>query len=115
MMDCHPPVLLTIHFNEGLSQNELSKILDFNKGAIAKLVKTLVEGGYITKTLDEHDKRAHKLYLTDKGRKVIPKLFEFESQWTEKVIENISDDELKTLETILEKIKGNLIRKDDEK
>lgn len=114
-MDCHPPVLLTIYFNEGLSQNELSKILDFNKGAIAKLVKTLVEGEYITKALDEKDKRAHKLYLTDKGKNVIPKLFDFESQWTEKVIKGITDDELKTLEGILGKIKNNLIRKDDDK
>lgn len=115
MMDCHPPVLLTIYFNEGLSQNELSKILDFNKGAIAKLVKTLVEGEYITKALDEKDKRAHKLYLTDKGKNVIPKLFDFESQWIEKVIKGITDDELKTLEGILGKIKNNLIRKDDDK
>lgn len=111
--DCHPPVLVTIYFNEGLSQNELAKILHFNKGAIAKLVKNLEGKGYIKRLADENDKRAHKLYLTEKGHTTIPKMFNFEQQWAKKVVAGLTKDELETLSYLLNKIIENVIRKEE--
>lgn len=112
--DCHPPVLVTIYLNEGLSQNELSKILHFNKGAIAKLVKSLEENGYIKRLADENDRRAHRLYLTDKGKQVIPILFSFEEDWANKAVDGLTDKELNTLNQLLHKIIDNFMRKEQD-
>lgn len=106
-------MLVTIYFNEGLSQNELAKILHFNKGAIAKLVKNLEGKGYIKRLADENDKRAHKLYLTEKGHTTIPKMFNFEQQWAKKVVAGLTEDELETLSYLLNKIIENVIRKEE--
>lgn len=112
LMDCHPPVLITIYFNEGLSQNQLASILKFNKGAIAKLLKNMEAKGYIKRLPDENDKRIHRLYLTEYGKEIIPTFFDIEKQWSSVLVEDFSQEEIATLKQLLKKVIENVIRKE---
>ena len=62
--------LYVIANNEGLSQKELSAILNIGKATTAKAVKNLLESGYIKRLTDDKDKRFYKLYLTEKGEDI---------------------------------------------
>ncbi|MBN7773490.1 MarR family winged helix-turn-helix transcriptional regulator [Clostridium aminobutyricum] len=58
--------------HEGLSQKELSERLHIGKSTTAKAVKNLVNSGYITREQDEYDRRYYRLYLTEKGKQIVP-------------------------------------------
>lgn len=66
--------LYVISKNEGISQKELSEFLYVGKSTTAKAVKNLVENNYVKRIQDENDKRIYRLYLTESGKKVIPKI-----------------------------------------
>lgn len=60
--------------NEGISQKELSNLLYIGKSTTTKAVKNLMDSGYITREQDPDDKRYYRLYLTEKGKQVAPKI-----------------------------------------
>ncbi|MCM1988714.1 MarR family winged helix-turn-helix transcriptional regulator [Oceanirhabdus seepicola] len=66
--------LYVISTNEGISQKELSNILKIGKATTAKAVKSLMKSGYVKRERDEKDKRFYKLYLTEKGKEIVPKI-----------------------------------------
>ena len=66
--------LYVISKNEGISQKELSEFLYVGKSTTAKAVKNLVENDYVKKIQDENDNRIYRLYLTENGIKIIPKI-----------------------------------------
>ncbi len=62
------PYYMALTQNNGLTQDELTKIVKVDKAATARIVKSLEEKGYIIRETDPKDKRNKKLYLTEKGR-----------------------------------------------
>lgn len=66
--------LYVISKNEGISQKELSEFLYVGKSTTAKAVKNLMENDYVKRIQDENDKRIYRLYLAEKGKKVMPKI-----------------------------------------
>ena len=66
--------LYVISKNEGISQKELSEFLYVGKSTTAKAVKNLVENDYVKKVQDENDNRIYRLYLTETGKKILPKV-----------------------------------------
>lgn len=60
--------------NEGISQKELSEYLYVGKSTTAKAVKSLVKNNYVKVEQDKNDKRIHRLYLTQKGKEIVPKI-----------------------------------------
>lgn len=66
--------LYVISKKEGISQKELSEILYVGKSTTAKAVKNLLENDYVKKVQDENDNRIYRLYLTEKGKEIFPKI-----------------------------------------
>lgn len=61
-------VLIRLHFEDGLSQNEIAARLYQEKTGVSRLVKALEEKGFVRRVRDEHDARSKRVFLTDKGR-----------------------------------------------
>lgn len=70
------PYLFTLEENEGISQNKISKELGCDKAMSARTISKLIALGYIYKSEDKTDSRAYKLYLTEKAKRVIPRVHE---------------------------------------
>ena len=66
------PYLLVLRENEGISQNQISKELGFDKAMSARTITKLIKLGYLNRKEDEDDSRAYKLYLTEKAKVTIP-------------------------------------------
>lgn len=68
--------LLALYKNNGISQDTLSELLSIDKGTTAKAVKKLEDEGYIRREVDPEDRRAYKLYTTEKALELQPYIHE---------------------------------------
>ena len=53
-------------------QEQLVEQLDISKPAVSRALDSLETKGYVTRQRDLHDKRAHRVGLTDKAREIGP-------------------------------------------
>lgn len=101
--------LLALEKNEGMTQIQISKDIGNDRAMSARTISKLIEGGFIYKLQHEKDSRAYKLYLTDKGREVIPAIKEEIQKIIDFLTEGLSEEEkritIKGLESIFEKSK----------
>lgn len=84
--------LLTLYHHNGISQEELSKKLELDKGTTARAVKKLVENGYIIREVDENDKRAFKLFITKKAEEYKMDFIKIADEWEATLLKDISDE-----------------------
>src|ERR1044071_998272 len=64
-------ILLTLHRHAGLGQIELSQKLERDKGTVTRGLSRLKRDKYVKHTADKDDGRAYKVFITDKGAKVV--------------------------------------------
>lgn len=101
------PFLLVLYRKEGINQNEISRELNVDKAMSARSIKKLIDLEYIEKKEDEKDSRAYKLYLTEKGRAIVPEIKKEIQQWIKIITKNFSNNEEALLEELLSKVLSN--------
>lgn len=73
--------LMVLYRRDGISQETLAKALKVSKATSTRAVRSLEKEGYVYRQVDEADRRAYKVYLTDKGKEmrgvVLEKLLAF--------------------------------------
>lgn len=79
----HHRVIYFVGINPGISVSELLGILKITKQSLSRVLRQLLEDGFITQETDDGDRRRRLLYLTGKGR-------DLERQMTEKQCELIA-------------------------
>lgn len=97
-----------ISLHEGITQKELSEWLYIGKSTTAKVVKNLVDHGYIRKEKDAADKRYERLYLTEKGRQITPLIHETFLETVELTTRQLSEQEVQQTVSLLKKILANV-------
>lgn len=80
----------------------------FTKGHISQSIKRLKKMGYITDSQDENDMRVHNLKVSPSTKPVIEEICEVKKELEESVFDGISDEELKLLRDIFNKICNNI-------
>jgi len=96
-----------LYRHDGLSQDELSEALGMDKTTTARVIKELVELGYVAKKHDCHDKRFYRLSLTVKGKDIVPRLERTLKRWTEVLGTGFAQDERQLAITLLKKMADN--------
>ena len=61
-------ILTALKKMSGVNQRELAFILDIRPQSLGELLQKLEQNGYITRRIDENDKRSLIVELTEKGR-----------------------------------------------
>ena len=105
-------LLFHLSHGEGMTQLELAKATGLKPPTISVTLQKMENDGYVIREPDENDMRAMRVYLTDKGKE-----FESESRrvvraMNSQAMEGMSEDEIKTLMTLLDKIYFNLTGED---
>ena len=98
------PFLLVLYQYDGISQEELSNRLIIDKGTTARAVSKLEAAGYVQRRSDPDDRRLNRVYLTQQGRDVRPKLYETLGKWSEVMLKDLSQDEQEFLLHTLHKV-----------
>lgn len=56
--------------NNGCNQEEISTVLNIDKGTTARALQKLEKEGYINKEIDKNDRRINHIIITKKGSEI---------------------------------------------
>lgn len=89
--------MMALYNNEGISQENLSELLQINKAATARAIKSLEQKGFVYRIIDEKDKRAYKVYVTEKGKSCKEKIHTVRKGWTSLISEGMDKETFNTV------------------
>jgi DNA-binding MarR family transcriptional regulator len=96
-------VLFRLRQKEGLSQVDLADVLELQPISLVRLLDRLVEHGLLERRHDPKDRRANRLFLTAKGKKLVDDLDSLRDAIATDVFRDVSDKALQTsLDTLRE-------------
>ncbi|MBS0269345.1 MAG: MarR family transcriptional regulator [Proteobacteria bacterium] len=85
----HHRVLHFVHRNPGLKVAELLDILKITKQSLARVLKQLVDEGFIIQKAGNEDRRERRLYLSAKGARLNDKLTQIQAKRIEGALANL--------------------------
>ncbi len=94
-------MLLFLYYEMGTNQSDIAKACLMDRSGVSRAFKDFEEKGLITREVDENNKRAYKITLTQKGIETSEFLIEKEKEWDDMICEqlDISRDDLLELLT----------------
>ena len=94
-------MLMFLYHEMGTNQSDIAKACLMDRSGVSRAFKDFEEKGLITREINENNKRAYKIKLTEKGIETAKFLEKKEKEWDEMICEelNISSDELLELLT----------------
>ena len=92
-----------------MTQDELAKASCVDKAAVTRVIQTLEKKGVVERRADETDKRANRIYITDKAYHYADVIKEVRQKWMQIIDVQMSRQEMQQLEhqvaEIAEKVK----------
>jgi len=82
----------------------MARYFHLDKGTIARTVKKMEDAGYVSKNVDPDNRRAFRLFLTEKGYQVAPEIIAIDREWEKLVTNSISDKEQQDMLFLLRKV-----------
>ena len=107
--DSHLPILIITADNEGIQQNEISKILNIHRANTTRAVKKLEEKGYLIRKVDQKNHRNYKLFLTEKAKKRRTKIGKIFNDWIDILLSDFNKEERKLFIDFLERAAKNAV------
>lgn len=101
-------VLFRLRQQEGLSQVDLAEVLELQPISLVRLLDRLVEHGLLQRRHDPKDRRANRLFLTEKGRRLVDDLDSLRDAIATDVLERVSDDAVRDSLATLGEIKDRI-------
>jgi len=101
------PILMRLAKEQNIIQETLVRHYLLDKGTIARAVKKLEAAGYIRRIVDPSNRRAVRLFLTEKGEQVIPALRKIDREWDDRVYAGLSMMERDSLTALMRRVDEN--------
>lgn len=103
------PVMIYLIRKQNIMQETVVRHFHIDKGSIARSVKKLEDAGFIRRITDPGNRRAVRLFLTEKGEQVAPEILRIDREWQELSYAGLSDDEREQFSALILRIlKNNL-------
>ena len=89
-------MLLFLYYEMGINQSDIAKACLMDRSGVSRAFKEFEEKGLIIREINEENKRAYKITLTQKGKETAEFLIKKEKEWDEMIMGelNISKKEL---------------------
>jgi MarR family transcriptional regulator, temperature-dependent positive regulator of motility len=91
------PFLIHLSHKEGITQDDLAGHLHIDKGTVARALKKLEDNRFIYREINPQNRRRYLLFLTEKGRQIVPLIYDIDNEWEHSVCSNLSDTEYSRL------------------
>jgi MarR family transcriptional regulator for hemolysin len=101
-------VLARLQRCEGAKQSELAEALDLAPITLGRLIDKLAASGLVERRDDPADRRAHRLYLTEKAAPALRKLGALAEDVMGRALSGLDENEIRALLHGLTTIKANL-------
>jgi DNA-binding MarR family transcriptional regulator len=92
---------------EGLKMNELSRRMMVTGGNVTGITDQLAAEGLVDRVDVEGDRRAYRVRLTPKGRKLFHEMAHQHENWIVDAFAGLSDKDIATLHKLLGKVKDH--------
>lgn len=102
---CHGSYLSVICACPGITQDQLARRIFINKSNVARQLALLEEEGFVERRACTEDKRAMRVYPTDKALEALPKINAILVRWEECLTQDLSEKEKILLTQMLCKMK----------
>jgi len=94
--------------HEGINQGGLADLLEVEPITLGRMIDRLEESGLVERRSDPADRRAWRIYLTEKSRPLLGQLRGIADQMIEGALTGIEPEDRKRLMTLLETVHSNL-------
>jgi DNA-binding MarR family transcriptional regulator len=103
-------ILMQLHHKGSCGVSEISDQFDITNAAASQLVDKLVQGGYLDRAEDPHDRRAKLLQLSASGAKLVNAGIQERYKWLDELTAQLDAEErakvAEALNILTEKAKG---------
>lgn len=89
-------------------QHDIETRFNITHPTATGILQRLAEKGFVEFRPDESDRRMKRIFLLPKGRALTSEIRQKMANADEKLLKGLSDDELKTLHTLLDKVIANI-------
>lgn len=100
-------VLNCLSKNENISQNKLAELIFKDVASVTRIIDLLVKKEYVIRSFHSSDRRRFNLTITDKGDTIIREASRIVNENRSAALENISVEEVKQADLILQKLIAN--------
>ncbi|PQJ49176.1 MarR family transcriptional regulator [Vibrio jasicida] len=107
----HVRVIKIISKQSPCTAMDVVNFLNRDKAQVTRLIKTLIEEGFIEKRPNPEDKRSQCLLTTEKGNKVLNKIKTVDDEIFQKMTLDVSEEELEAFQLVAGKLAENLSKK----
>ena len=104
----HIRVLKVINENKSCTAMDIAALFKRDKAQITRLVKQLIDHGYVKKQPNPDDKRSQLLVLTSKGMALQESLLGVSEEMQKQITQGIDSEDLQTFVMVAEKMTKNL-------
>ena len=105
-------VLFRLTREPGLRQVELAEMLDIEPITLTRIVDRLEEAGWVERQRDPADRRAWRLFVTDKAKPLVEELKGVAAEMMGQAFAGIPEAELHGVRETLAKIRSNIAAAD---
>ncbi len=107
LVPSHGAILNALYTKGSMSMKEIALTIKRKQSTVTVLTEKLVQNGYVEKQRDADDCRVSNIILTSKGREFQLFFIEISQNLNKKIHAGMSNNEINTLTTFLEKIESN--------
>lgn len=101
-------VLSVLLRHEGIKQGGLAELLEVEPITAGRMIDRMQDGGLVERRADPADRRAWRLYLTDKGHEIVGRLQPLATETSDEALSGVSETEQADLLRMLDKMLENL-------
>jgi DNA-binding MarR family transcriptional regulator len=94
--------------NEGINQAGLADLLEIRPMTLVRQVDRMEESGWIVRRPDPSDRRARRLFLTDKARPVLDRIWDVATKTQNEAFVLLSPEDANRLINLLHMVHGTL-------
>jgi DNA-binding MarR family transcriptional regulator len=103
-------VLFRLTRQPGLRQIELADMLDVEAITLSRIIDRLAESGLVERKPDPVDRRAWRLYVTEKAQPLVERLRAVAAIMTADAFEGFDQQDIETLRRMLAQVRDNVSR-----
>ena len=104
-------VLTLLVRNRGINQGGLAELLEVEPITLGRMIDRLQDAKLVERRADPADRRAWRLFMTDKGLDLLEQLKPLAREAYEEALDGVSADERTMVMDVLERMRTNLSRR----
>lgn len=100
----HSMYLMTLYHKGEMTLVELSDALKFNRANTSRVIRDLIQKGYVVCDKNENNLRKYKVFLSDEGKRVAESFHNRVEAFKREDISRLTEEEWDTLVRLLNKL-----------